>query len=76
MSSDDPYETLPERLIREAIEAGQFEDLPGEGKPLPGAGMPDDDLWWVRNWLKRNPDGNMPDTEGPRGDAQHHRKRT
>jgi len=21
---------------------------------LPGAGVPDDDLWWVREWLKRN----------------------
>lgn len=50
----DRYESLPERLIREAIEAGEFEDLPGEGKPLPGAGEPDDDLWWVRSWLRRN----------------------
>jgi hypothetical protein len=50
----DVYETLPERLIREAMEAGEFDDLPGAGKPLPGAGVPDDDLWWVRDWLKRN----------------------
>jgi hypothetical protein len=50
----DAYETLPERLIREAMEDGQFDDLPGAGKPLPGAGVPDDDLWWVRDWLKRN----------------------
>jgi Domain of unknown function (DUF1992) len=48
------FETLPERLIREAIEAGEFDDLPGEGKPLPGAGRPDDELWWVRSWLRRN----------------------
>ncbi len=48
------YESLPERLIREAIEAGQFDDLPGVGKPLPGAGAPDDDLWWVREWVERN----------------------
>jgi hypothetical protein len=51
-----PHETLPERLIREAIEAGEFDHLPGAGKPLPGAGVPDDDLWWVREWLKRNRD--------------------
>ena len=50
----DSYESLPERLIREAIEAGEFDELPGVGKPLPGAGVPDDDLWWVREWLKRN----------------------
>ena len=43
-----------ERLIREAIEAGEFDDLPGSGKPIPGAGTRDDDLWWVREWMKRN----------------------
>jgi hypothetical protein len=50
---ESPYETLPERLIREAMEAGEFDDLPGAGQPLPGAGVPDDELWWVRDWLKR-----------------------
>jgi hypothetical protein len=50
----DLYESLPERLIREGIEAGEFDTLPGAGKPIPGAGVPDDDLWWVREWLKRN----------------------
>jgi Domain of unknown function (DUF1992) len=50
------HETLPERLIREAMEEGVFDDLPGEGKPIPGAGEPDDDLWWVRAWLERNRD--------------------
>jgi len=48
------YESLPERLIREAIEAGEFDYLPGIGKPLPGAGVADDELWWVRKWLERN----------------------
>jgi hypothetical protein len=35
------------------MEAGEFDELPGTGKPLPGAGMPDDDLWWVREWVRR-----------------------
>jgi hypothetical protein len=52
----DVCESLPERLIREAIEAGELDALPGAGKPIPGAGVPDDDLWWVREWLKRNRD--------------------
>jgi len=43
-----------ERLIRDAMEAGEFDDLPGEGEPLPGAGTPDDEYWWVRKWLERN----------------------
>jgi hypothetical protein len=58
MERDDIPESLPERLIREAIEAGEFDHLEGQGKPLPGAGQPDDDLWWVRAWVKRSaPEG-------------------
>jgi hypothetical protein len=45
-----------ERIIREAIDAGAFDDLPGQGKPIPGAGRPDDDMWWVRRWIERNRD--------------------
>ncbi len=58
MSPEDRHETLPERLIREAIEAGRFDNLPGEGRPLPGAGTADDELWWVREWLRRDRVGN------------------
>lgn len=47
-------ESYPERLIRDAIEAGEFDELPGVGKPIPGRGTTDDDLWWVRGWLSRN----------------------
>ncbi len=66
--SDPVYEPLSERLIREAIEAGEFDDLPGTGKPVPGAGRPDDDLWWVRAWMKRSsPD---PRTYGPQAHGQ------
>jgi hypothetical protein len=58
MDSDagNRFESLPERLIREAMEAGEFDDLPGQGRPLPGAGTPDDDTWWVRSWLERIPE--------------------
>lgn len=45
-----------DRIIREAMEAGDFEDLPGAGKPIPGAGRFDDETWWVRSWLERNRD--------------------
>lgn len=43
-----------ERLIAAAAQAGVFDDLPGEGRPIPGAGRPDDVLWWVRSWMQRN----------------------
>lgn len=50
----DMVETIAERLIREAMETGGFDDLPGTGKPIPGKGTVDDDMWWVRAWLQRN----------------------
>jgi len=50
---DEPQE-LVDRLIREAMDAGEFDDLPGVGKPIPGAGGTDDEYWWFRDWVKRN----------------------
>ncbi|HEX6286778.1 MAG TPA: DUF1992 domain-containing protein [Acidimicrobiia bacterium] len=50
----DSVETHADRLVREAMEAGQFDDLPGAGEPLPGAGTKDDAGWWIRGWLARN----------------------
>jgi hypothetical protein len=46
------YESAVERAIREAQERGEFDDLPGKGKPLPGLND-DDELWWVRGYLRR-----------------------
>ena len=47
------YESLIERQIREAQERGEFDDLPGAGKPLPGRGEPDDEDWWIKAWVRR-----------------------
>lgn len=47
------YESVADRLIREAIERGDFDDLPGAGKPIPGAGRPHDPNWWVKSFLDR-----------------------
>jgi hypothetical protein len=47
------HETLVERRIRLAQERGDFDDLPGKGKPLPGLDGPDDENWWVRGYLRR-----------------------
>ena len=55
-------ETTAERLIREAMEAGNFDELPGTGAPIPGVGTADDELWWIRSWLERNRE---PDSQGP-----------
>jgi hypothetical protein len=50
----EKVEPVAERIIREAIEAGEFDDLTGTGKPIPGRGSVDDEMWWVRLWLERN----------------------
>ncbi len=50
----EPFESHVDRLLREAMERGDFDDLPGKGKPIPGAGTKDDEYWWLRKWVKRN----------------------
>jgi Domain of unknown function (DUF1992) len=47
------YESVVDREIRLAQERGEFDDLPGAGKPLPGRGEPDDELWWVKSYIRR-----------------------
>lgn len=47
------WESFVERQIREAQQEGAFENLPGFGKPMPELDEPEDDLWWVKNLLKR-----------------------
>ena len=47
------FESWLDRQIREAAERGEFDDLPGAGKPLPDRDQPDDELWWVKGYLAR-----------------------
>jgi hypothetical protein len=47
------YESAFEAQIRQARERGDFDNLPGAGKPLPGAGEPYDENWWLKEWVKR-----------------------
>jgi Domain of unknown function (DUF1992) len=42
------WESPVEKAIREAQERGEFDNLPGAGKPLADLGDPDDPLWWLR----------------------------
>ena len=48
-----PYESWVERQIREATERGEFDNLPGSGRPLPGLNGRDDEDWWVKGFLER-----------------------
>jgi hypothetical protein len=47
------YESTIDQQIRKAEERGDFADLPGKGKPLPGLDGPDDENWWVKRWIQR-----------------------
>ena len=47
------FETWIDRQIRAAAERGEFDNLPGAGKPLPGAGRQDDENWWLNSYLQR-----------------------
>ncbi|GAB3485030.1 DnaJ family domain-containing protein [Nocardiopsis coralliicola] len=42
------FESWVDRLVREAEDRGEFDNLPGRGKPIPDIDRPRDDLWWVR----------------------------
>src|SRR3954468_4955593 len=47
------YESSIDRQLREAAERGEFENLNGAGKPLPGHGRDYEEDWWVKDWLER-----------------------
>jgi hypothetical protein len=46
-------ESLIEARIRAARENGEFDDLPGAGKPLPGRSEPYDEQWWLKELVRR-----------------------
>jgi hypothetical protein len=47
------WESWVDRQIREGMERGEFDDLPGHGQPLRDIEGPRDELWWVRAKLRR-----------------------
>lgn len=52
--SDAQYVDPVERKIREAIERGEFEALPGAGKPIPDLDRPYEPAWWAKRWVERS----------------------
>lgn len=51
--ADTSFESRVEKQIREAMERGEFEDLPGAGKPIPDVDKPYDEMWWVKQKMRR-----------------------
>jgi hypothetical protein len=64
------WETWIDRQIRDGIERGEFDGLPGHGKPLPDVDRPHDELWWVRDKLRREGVSYLPPTLALRKDVE------
>jgi hypothetical protein len=45
--------TWVEQQIRVAMERGEFDDLPGQGKPIEDLGVEHDPDWWVKKLVER-----------------------
>ena len=56
------WETWIDRQIREGMERGEFEGLPGHGKPIADIDQPHDELRWVREKLRREGHSHLPPT--------------
>lgn len=47
------FRTWIDQQIEDAAERGEFDDLPGAGKPLTRRDEPDDGQSWIREYVKR-----------------------
>ena len=64
------FETWVDRQVREAAERGEFDDLPGTGKPIADLERPRDELWWIRQKLRRENLSYLPPTLALRKEAE------
>ncbi len=51
-----------DKQIREAQERGEFDNLPGAGKPLPDNGEAYDEEWWLKKLVHREQLGGLAPT--------------
>ncbi|MDZ5619857.1 DUF1992 domain-containing protein [Nocardioides sp. HM23] len=49
----DQQQTWVDIQIRRAMERGDFDDLPGAGKPIEGLGAEHDPEWWLKQLIER-----------------------
>jgi hypothetical protein len=56
------WETWIDRQIRVGMENGAFDDLPGRGKPMRDLDRPRDEMWWVRDKVRRENLTHVPPT--------------
>ena len=51
--SEAEQAAIVEVSIEQAIRRGDFDNLPGSGKPIPGLGATTDPDWWIRRKIER-----------------------
>lgn len=64
------FESWIEAQIREAQDRGEFDNLPGRGKPLRGLDGTHDELWWVKQWMQREGVSYLPPALAIRREAE------
>ena len=64
------WESWIDRQIREGMERGEFDGLPGHGRPLPGVERPRDEMWWVKDKLRREDASFLPPTLAVRKEVE------
>ncbi|GAA2645968.1 DUF1992 domain-containing protein [Streptomyces vastus] len=65
------FESWVDKQIREAEARGEFDHLPGAGKPLPGGNDTSyDELWWIKQKMAREGLSVLPPTLALRKEAE------
>ena len=64
------FETWVDRQVREAADRGELDDLPGRGQPLADLDRPRDELWWIRQKMRRENLSYLPPTLALRKEAE------
>ncbi|MFE2327707.1 DUF1992 domain-containing protein [Streptomyces sp. NPDC059385] len=63
-------ESWVDRQIREAADRGEFEELPGFGKPLASLDAPYDEMWWIKGKMHREGFAALPPSLALRKEAE------
>ena len=64
------FESFVDRQIREAESRGDFEKLPGWGKPMASLDAPYDELWWIKGKMHREGFSSLPPALALRKEAE------
>ncbi|MBI1815113.1 MAG: DUF1992 domain-containing protein [Deltaproteobacteria bacterium] len=54
------WESWIEQQVRAAQQDGQFDNLSGKGKPIPGLDGPHDPMWWLKDLVRREKVSDVP----------------